>query len=189
MEIRIDNVRYQELIKNVSVLTDKLYSDAPALTVASVAIIARRNIDNRLEDIINLGKQYTRGKNGVMQTDTWSQKNELGAWSSTKRRARNGKPWMLSRYSWETANPKRKRNPFIRARFTSTLANLLSEDVHYTNKNSPYFETADGFKQFKAGQTRKGKREIWTTTERELSKAVDGAIARAEKKLLGNVAL
>lgn len=191
MKIEIDQKRYQELQKNAQELKGLLSKDAPALTAASVAIIGRRNVDNKITSFIDLGhKHYKVRKDGTAERKIWSKKNELGVWTSTNRTS-GGRPWMLSRYSWETKKAQSKKlfSPNVTAIYTNTLANLLSQDTKSYSADSPFFEAGGRRMQIRKGSVRKGKPGIWTIAENELESSVVPAIERAERKLLKDVVL
>lgn len=193
MEIRLrDRHEYLRLVESSKELTKLLTSDAPALTVASVAIIGRADADARIGSMVEMGRTYTKGKNGRMVTRRWSERNDIGAWSSTSRlegrktaHGRRQGPWMLSRYRW--MQPKGVTSggtPKVRARFTSNLANLLSTTTKPYSGHSPAFEMSDGMRSWGRGAVRRGRSGIWNTVERELAGSIDAAVARSERKLL-----
>ena len=184
--VKLDQKRYKELQTNAQTLKLLLATDAAALSVASVAIIGRRDIDNRITSYIELGhSHYKKGK-----TDVWSKKNELGAWSSTSRTSK-GRPWMLSRYSWEKDEKPGawKTKGTIKAEYTNTLANLHSLTTKAYTATSPAFEAGGRMMKIAKGNVRKGKPGIWAMAENELESSVIPALERTERKLLKDVVL
>lgn len=189
-EIKIDEKRYQQLVADAEKVKGLLSYDAPALTAASVAIIGRSNVDRRLSSVINIGQPYSKWKRDggsySVERKTYAVKRrDLDAWASSTRTS-GGKPWLLSRYSWETKSHRGKRNPFITARFTSTLANLLAYDTKTYSRNSPPFQQGSGMHVIRKGTKRKGIRSVWTVTTAGIEGAQILAISRAERHLIEN---
>lgn len=192
MRIELDRKRYQELQKNAQRVKGILSTDAPVLTAASVAIIGRRDIDNKMTSFMDLGHSHFKvRKDGSSDKKVWSEKNELGAWASTNRTS-GGRPWMLSRYSWETKKAQSRKKALssrFTAVYTNTLANLHTQDTKPYSAASPHFEAHGKIMRIGKGSVRKGKAGIWAMIGSELNSAVDPAIARAERKLLKDVVL
>lgn len=192
LEIKIDTQRYQELIRNTEELKGILSEDAPALTVASVAIIGRGDADARIAGIIHMGSHHYKVKNdGTSERKVWSVKrSDLKAWASTERLSKQGKPWLLSRYSWETVAWKNAKRPKVTASFTSNIANLFAVPSKVYTADSPWFETGSGYR----GRVQKGQRRVqitrvWNVTVQSVTGARDKGVARAERKLLTGVEL
>lgn len=185
--IVINGEDYRRLLRDVQQLQGYLTDEAPRIVVSTVAIVGRRNADQRVAGALNLGKvigKYRKvGGNWIWDERQFSELNHLGAWSSTTRRAKDGSPWMLSRYSWETAKWKANK-PFAKAAFTSTLANLWDGTTKTYERSSPVFRSGSGsFGQIKAGNSRSGL-GIWRYYVQGLGAAEDDAVARAEKHML-----
>lgn len=192
LEIKIDTQRYQELIRNTEELKGILSEDAPALTVASVAIIGRGDADARIAGIIHMGSHhYKVRKDGTPERKVWSVKrSDLKAWASTRRKNKQGNPWLLSRYSWETVAWKNAKRPKVTASFTSNIANLFAVPSKVYTADSPWFETGSGYR----GRVQKGQRRVqitrvWNVTVQSVTGARDKGVARAERKLLTGVEL
>lgn len=192
LEIRIDTQRYQELVRNTEELRGLLSEDAPALTVASVAIIGRGDADSRITGMIHMGSlHYKVRSDGTPERKVWAVKRpDLKAWASTKRKDKQGNPWLLSRYSWETVAWKNAKRPKITASFTSNIANLFAIPSKVYTADSPWFQTGSGY----YGRVQKGQRRVqitrvWNVTVQSVTGAQDRAVARAERKLLTGVEL
>lgn len=192
LEIRIDTQRYQELIRNTEELKGILSEDAPALTVASVAIIGRGDADARIAGIIHMGSHHYKVKNdGTSERKVWAVKrSDLKAWASKSRLSSVGKPWLLSRYSWETVAWKNAKRPKVTASFTSNIANLFATPSKVYTANSPWFQTGSGhYGRVQKGQRRVQITRVWNVTVQSVTGAQDRAVARAERKLLTGVEL
>lgn len=180
-EIRIEGESYRRLIVDVQNLQGYLTSEAPAIVVSTAGIVGRRNAERRVAGALNLGKVVGKYKKGVWTERQFSELGNLGAWTSTTRKAKDGSPWKLSRYKWK---PRRGDKPIAKAAFTSTLANLWDGPTKVYDRPSPFFKTSAGhFGRIKAGTSRSGL-GIWRYYVQGLGAAEDDAVVRAEKHML-----